>query len=141
MTTFIETIVAKDEYICTIGRLSQWPLFWLHFIGLLLLPLLGLGLLLWVIAYVRVTTTEFAVTDRRLVVKHGWIQRDITEISHQRIESILVHQSAVGRLLNFGTIRVMGTGRTEALLSGIAEPIAFRQALAEAVDASARDYD
>jgi uncharacterized membrane protein YdbT with pleckstrin-like domain len=138
MSTFIETIVAADEYVHTIGRLSQWPLFWLHFIGLLLLPLLGLGLILWIIAYVRVTTTEFAVTDRRLVVKQGWIQRDITEISLQRIESILVHQSAVGRLLNFGTIRVMGTGRTEALLSGIAEPIVFRQALATAVDASGR---
>jgi uncharacterized membrane protein YdbT with pleckstrin-like domain len=134
MPMFIESIVAPDEYVYTISRLSNWSLFWLYFIGLLLLPLFGLGLILWVMAYIRFTSTELAVTDRRVVLKRGWIGRDVTEVALSRIESTFVHQTPMGRILDYGDIRVAGTGHTDMRLGGVAAPLEFRQAITAALD-------
>jgi uncharacterized membrane protein YdbT with pleckstrin-like domain len=134
MPTFIESIVASDEYVYTVGRLSQWPIMWLYILGLLLVPVFGLGLLLWLVAYLKATTTEFAVTDRRVVLKQGWIERNVTELSLLRIESVMVYQSPIGRVLNFGDVSVIGTGHTVAMLKGVASPVALSQQLAKALE-------
>jgi uncharacterized membrane protein YdbT with pleckstrin-like domain len=133
MATFVESVVAPDEYLYLISRLSNWSLFWLYFLGLVLLPLFGLGLILWGIAYVRFTSTELAVTDKRIILKRGWIGRDVTEISLSRVESTFVHQTPSGRVLDYGDIRVAGTGQTELTLRGVSNPLEFRNAVAHAM--------
>jgi uncharacterized membrane protein YdbT with pleckstrin-like domain len=105
---------------------------------LFLLPLFGLGLILWLIAYIRFASTELAVTDRRVVLKRGWIGRDVTEVALSRIESTFVHQTPMGRILDYGDIRVAGTGHTDLRLGGVAAPLEFRQAITTALD-SMRD--
>jgi uncharacterized membrane protein YdbT with pleckstrin-like domain len=134
MPTYIESIVAPDEYVYTVGRLSQWTIVWLYVLGLLLVPLFGLGLLLWLVAYLKVTTTEFAITDRRVVLKQGWIERNVTELSLLRIESVVVYQSPMGRVFDFGDISVIGTGHTVAMLKGVASPVSLSQELARALE-------
>src|SRR6266481_8973866 len=55
--------------------------------------------------------TELAVTDRRVIYKRGFISRHTVEMNMDKIESVDVEQSLFGRMLNYGTIHVLGTGQ------------------------------
>jgi uncharacterized membrane protein YdbT with pleckstrin-like domain len=73
--------------------------------------------------------TEFAVTDRRVIYKCGFISRHTVEMNMDKIESVDVDQSLLGRLLNYGTIHVLGTGEGIESLRRIAAPLALRSAI------------
>jgi uncharacterized membrane protein YdbT with pleckstrin-like domain len=55
-------------------------------------------------------TSEFAVTNRRVIIKVGLIRRRTVELRLEKVESIGVDQSILGRILGYGTIIVHGTG-------------------------------
>ncbi len=74
-------------------------------------------------------STEFAVTDRRGIAKTGFIQRRSLEVMLNKVESIGVHQGLVGRLLDFGTIVVSGSGGTRQGFPNIARPLVLRRAI------------
>jgi uncharacterized membrane protein YdbT with pleckstrin-like domain len=74
-------------------------------------------------------TTEFAVTDRRVIYKRGFISRHTAEMNMDKIESVDVDQSLMGRMLNYGTIHVLGTGQGIESLPRIAAPLALRNAI------------
>ena len=134
MTSYIEEALVKDEKVVHIGHISLWSLWHLIALGVLLLPAFGIGLIFLVIAYVRYKSVELAVTTKRLIVKHGFVRRQTVEINLNRVESIQVEQGLLGRLFNFGTLIVAGTGTSHAPLTGIAEPMGFRKAFIEAQD-------
>jgi len=73
--------------------------------------------------------TEFAVTDRRVIYKCGFISRHTVEMNMDKIESVDVDQSLLGRMLNYGTIHVLGTGQGIESLPRIAAPLALRNAI------------
>ena len=73
--------------------------------------------------------TEFAVTDRRVIYKCGFISRHTVEMNMDKIESVDVDQSLLGRMLNYGTIHVLGTGEGIESLRRIAAPLALRSAI------------
>ncbi|MCH7992523.1 MAG: PH domain-containing protein, partial [Gemmatimonadetes bacterium] len=51
-------------------------------------------------AWVRYTSSEFAVTDRRVIIKVGLITRKKTmEMSLTKVESVQVDQTITGRML------------------------------------------
>ena len=134
MTSYIEEALVKDEKVVHIGHISLWSLWHLIAVGALLLPAFGIGLIFLVIAYVRYKSVELAVTTKRLIVKHNFVRRQTVEINLNRVESIQVEQGLLGRLFNFGTLIVAGTGTSHAPLTGIAEPMGFRKAFIEAQD-------
>jgi uncharacterized membrane protein YdbT with pleckstrin-like domain len=71
--------------------------------------------------------SEFAVTDKRVLVKTGILQRHTLETLLTKIENMSVDQSIPGRVLNYGTITVTGTGGTKEQFSRIAAPLEFRR--------------
>ena len=84
------------------------------------------GLILVVRAWFRRMTTEVAVTDRRIIFKRGFINRHTVEMHMDKVESVDVDQSILGRLFNYGDIIVHGTGETVEPLRAIDRPIEFR---------------
>jgi len=56
--------------------------------------------------YLREDFEEFAVTNRRIITKHGIIRRDVAFLPLERIETVNVRQSLLGRFLNYGTVVV-----------------------------------
>jgi hypothetical protein len=72
-------------------------------------------------------TAEFAVTNKRVLMKCGFIKRRSVEIMLTQVESIMVNQGILGRILDFGTIIVGGTGGTQDPFHNIAAPLEFRQ--------------
>jgi uncharacterized membrane protein YdbT with pleckstrin-like domain len=100
--------------------------FWIASAGLVVL---GLGVLMLLGAWIRQWASEFAVTDRRVIVKVGFISRRTIEINMSKVESIEVNQDIFGRLFNYGTILVIGTGGTKEPFALISDPLAFRRAV------------
>jgi uncharacterized membrane protein YdbT with pleckstrin-like domain len=74
-------------------------------------------------------TTETDVTDRRVVHKTGFIKRRTFEIALDKIESVDVEQTILGRIFNYGDVTIMGVGEGRQTISTIASPLAFRSAI------------
>ena len=74
-------------------------------------------------------TTETDVTNFRVVHKTGFVQRQTFEMSVDKVESVDVNQSILGRLLNYGDVTVLGVGEGGKTLDTIASPLAFRNAI------------
>jgi uncharacterized membrane protein YdbT with pleckstrin-like domain len=87
------------------------------------------GVLLAIAAWVKRFKTKIAVTDRRVIYKTGLIRRHTTEINMDKIESVDVDQSVLGRMFGYGTVTIRGTGEAVEPLRDIADPIAFRNAI------------
>ena len=80
-------------------------------------------------AWFRRFTTEIAVTDRRVILKHGFIRRQTVEMNMTKVESVDVDQSILGRIFDYGNILVRGTGAGLEPLHMISRPLAFRNAV------------
>jgi uncharacterized membrane protein YdbT with pleckstrin-like domain len=93
------------------------------------LLVLVLGALVLLGTWVRQMASEFAVTNRRVVIKTGWISRRTIELNMSKVESVEVTQGLAARLLNYGTILVIGTGGTKEPFDLIADPLGFRRAV------------
>jgi uncharacterized membrane protein YdbT with pleckstrin-like domain len=77
-------------------------------------------------AWFRRWTTEIDVTDRRIVFKRGFIRRHTVEMNMDKVESVDVDQSILGRIFDFGDIVVRGTGVGIEPLHNIQAPLQFR---------------
>ena len=135
MATYIDQILIDGEQVIYRARLSLWSQFVLLALGAILLPAFGLGLILWLWAWLVCKTTELAITNKRIVSKSGIIRRSTMELRLDKIESIKVDQGLVGRLLNFGSITISGTGGDKTPLESIADPLQFQKHFMSAVDA------
>ncbi|MGI8437597.1 MAG: PH domain-containing protein [Chthoniobacterales bacterium] len=71
-------------------------------------------------------SNEIVLTDRRMLMKTGVIHRQTAEMFVSKIESIGVEQTFLGRMFDFGTVRIRGTGGFEEAFDCIAHPIPFR---------------
>jgi uncharacterized membrane protein YdbT with pleckstrin-like domain len=93
----------------------------------------GLGTLLLVLALmvagasaIRIQTSEFAVTNKRVLIKTGLLSRRSIELNINKVESLQVEQDLGGRILDYGTLVVAGSGGTHERFTNIADPLAFR---------------
>lgn len=97
-------------------------------------PLLILaGLVMGVLAFIDVKTSEFGITNKRVIVKVGFIRRKSIEVLLTKVEGIDVDQSILGRVLDFGTIVVSGTGGTKDPFKNIASPMELRRRAQEQI--------
>jgi uncharacterized membrane protein YdbT with pleckstrin-like domain len=71
-------------------------------------------------------TNEIVVTDRRVIYAHGFIQRHTVEVHMDKIESVDVDQTVMGRILDYGDVTIRGTGTTLEPIREVDRPIAFR---------------
>jgi uncharacterized membrane protein YdbT with pleckstrin-like domain len=77
-------------------------------------------------AFIRRTTTELAVTDHRVIYKSGLLSRHTIEMNRDKVESVDVDQSLLGRIFGYGTVVVRGTGGSLEPIRNIGDPLTFR---------------
>jgi uncharacterized membrane protein YdbT with pleckstrin-like domain len=117
-----------------------WPIV-LAIVGLFMLlgvPALGLivlalAALLGATVFVTVYNAEFAVTNKRVIMKTGWLNRRSLELLLSKIESIAVDQGFAGKLWGYGTIILSGTGGSHEPFQNIADPFEFRKQVQEQI--------
>ena len=92
------------------------------------------GTLLLLQALAKYLSTELAVTDKRIIAKFGLVRLKTWQMSHNRVESITVNQGIPGRIFNFGTISIYGTGAGMSPIPKVHDPLGFKRAQNEAMD-------
>lgn len=114
------------------------PLGWIAYAGtwnvFAWIPL-GIALLWLIAAFIRRQTSEFVVTNKRVLMKIGVFTVRSIELLLSKVEAIAVHQSLTGRVLGYGDIVLTGSGGTKEPFSTIQSPLAFRNAVQAASDA------
>jgi hypothetical protein len=80
-------------------------------------------------AILAVKTSELVITDRRVLIKVGFIQRQTFEMFISKIESVAVVQGMIGRMLDYGTVEIRGTGGSFESFATITAPLQFRDAI------------
>jgi uncharacterized membrane protein YdbT with pleckstrin-like domain len=153
---YIEDNLLPDEIIIAKAKI-HWAIFiypiFIFVFGLLLVPIIritpepgltysafalfimifitwiipALGLFVLIVACFSYITTEFALTDRRIIAKVGILNQHSIEVMINKIESIRVSQPILGRILNYGTIIVIGSGGTHQRFKNISQPMQLRQ--------------
>lgn len=89
--------------------------------------LVGLALILALPPTVRYLSSDFAVTDKRVLARRGLVRRDSLETLLSKIEGIDVEQNLWGRILGYGTVTITGTGGTHESMPCIPRPLEFRR--------------
>jgi uncharacterized membrane protein YdbT with pleckstrin-like domain len=102
--------------------------------------LVGGGVIMLGHAYLRLISTELAITNRRVIAKTGFISRNTFEIMLNRVEGANIDQSVWGRLFNFGSIFVHGTGGGITPIDFISDPLNFKKQLMTWVERNQPTY-
>ena len=79
-------------------------------------------------------SSEYGITNKRVVMKTGWIRRHSLEIMVEKVEGVLVDQSVMGRVLGYGIITIIGTGGTKDRFTYIPDPLSFRKVVQQQID-------
>lgn len=136
MASYIEGALIKDEKVIYTGHTSPWSMAPLIILGLFFVAFFGIGLIFWIIAFIRYKTTELAITNKRVIAKFGFIGRQTIELNTSKVESIQVRQGILGRVFNYGTLVISGAGNPQAPIPGISDPMSFRRAFMEFQDSA-----
>jgi len=105
---------------------------WAIFGGILVL----MGAVSVIAAILKRNATEMAVTNRRILIKTGILSQRSIELLLSRVESIVINESFLGRILGYGSVVVRGTGGTPESFDYIARPKGFRRCVQEQIEAT-----
>jgi membrane protein YdbS with pleckstrin-like domain len=95
--------------------------------GMAGVALIIIGNIILAIAVVRRNATEMAVTNKRIIIKVGFLTKRTVELFLSKVESVGVEQTLLGRMMGYGGITVRGTGGTNEPFSHVANPLEFRR--------------
>ena len=70
-------------------------------------------------------SSEFGVTNKRVIIKVGFIRRRTLELLLRHVEAISVDQSVAGRMLNYGALTLTGTGGVKESIDKVSSPLEF----------------
>ncbi|PID77543.1 MAG: hypothetical protein CSB24_00880 [Deltaproteobacteria bacterium] len=120
MGKYVDNNLIKNEQV-----VYETKLHWILFCHLKAL------LSLFIIPAIDRATSEFVITNRRVVIKVGWFNHDAFEMNLSKIESVNVSQSLLGRILGYGTIIIIGTGGSKEMFHNISRPKDFKRKFME----------
>jgi uncharacterized membrane protein YdbT with pleckstrin-like domain len=125
---YIDESLADGE---TIIQRGKWPgVFWFGaWAALILLGIILVGVFIFVTAAIKMKTTDFAVTNRRVILKRGWLNRHTQELAVESVEGVSLDQSIIARIFGYGRVVVTGTGDAVIVFPPMAHPVAFRRAI------------
>jgi uncharacterized membrane protein YdbT with pleckstrin-like domain len=157
--SYVKSVLQPGERVKMLGRLHwivYWPAFLFLVAAIAIVPLAGpvgpvasyasgasalLAIYFFLRGWFIRWITEIAVTDRRIIYKRGFITRHTEEMNMDKVTSVDVDQSILGRILDYGTVHVIGVGGAVVAdhenrphdgiehLHRIAEPLALRNAI------------
>jgi len=144
MNSFIEGSLLPNETIISITK-KHWGIIikslFFVFIGIVLLIctsntiffiiisflVLLYGIFSAIKAWLTKITTEYALTNIRIICKLGILKTVSRGINLDMIESIGIIQSFLGRILNYGTLVIRAKGSTVNRYNYIENPLEYKK--------------
>ena len=114
MANYIDSNLTTNERIIKSAKVSWWSQWVMILLGILTISFM-IGIVFFAIAIIRVMTTELALTNKRVIAKTG----------------LIISQGIIGRIFNYGTVIVSGTGGIRTPIPFITEPTEFRRVVNE----------
>ena len=81
--------------------------------------------------HLKIICTEYAVTTKRVIFKEGIIARRTEEQLLTKVETVEVNQGIIGRLFDFGNVKVTGTGNSEVIFKHVDAPLEVKKKIEE----------
>ena len=69
--------------------------------------------------------SEFGVTNKRVLMKRGYLPRKLVECRLEQVKEVQVTQSALGKKIGYGTVIVRGTDGSRTAFASLHQPVAF----------------
>ncbi|MFK4490212.1 PH domain-containing protein [Bradyrhizobium sp. USDA 336] len=127
---YFPAIVAWIVALALLVLSRQMTVDWLFLLCLGAAGLAALAALYWTVkGWFHRFTTETDVTNLRVVHKTGFIKRRTFEMALDKVESVDVDQTILGRILNYGDVTIRGVGEGIETIKTIASPLAFRSSI------------
>lgn len=94
------------------------------FIGNCLLSLVGVGLIIFLVWWLKCKGTTLTVTSDRVRLRKGILSKSVTEVWHRDVRNVQLNQTFFQRIFDVGTIGVSSAGQSgvEIAVSGIPDP-------------------
>ena len=87
----------------------------------------GLAVLFALYEMLRLRFIEQGVTNKRVIFKRGIIGRHTEEMKLTSVETVEIRQGILGRIFNFGTVKVTGRGISDVVFQGIDDPMSVKR--------------
>ncbi|MDD4995897.1 MAG: PH domain-containing protein [Patescibacteria group bacterium] len=144
--SYLENSLIDDEQLIYRARL-HWIIFLLPAVFSLIVfmlfitddisnnetSLLFAVIVLWLYSFIYFKTSEFGITNKRVLFKTGFIRRNSLEFFLTQVEAIEINQGIFGRLLNYGAVIVKGSGGSANSFFRIDNPLEFRKKTQEQI--------
>ncbi len=128
---YVQDNLLNDESVVYATRVAWGSYYKRILIVVILAPVtFGLSLLVLIDTWIVIATSEIAITNKRVIVKLGFIRRNTFEIMLSKTESIQVNQEIMGRILNYGDLVISSAGE-KIPISNVKGPLEFRKNLVE----------
>ncbi len=130
--SYIEKHLLSDENIIFTTNVS-WVIFLkvLLYTFIALIVNLKLAIAVFIILMIpnllNYIFSEFATTNKRVVIKTGILARNTFEINKNHLESVIIDQSFIGRIFNYGTVIIIGTGGSKEIFTMVSKPLLLRK--------------
>lgn len=92
------------------------------------------GLIHFLKAYIIHRCSEYGITNKRILMKTGWFQRNSLELFLDKIEAVHIDQTITGRILGYGTVIIIGTGGSRDPFLNVPRPLHFRHVTQQEID-------
>nr|CBA28277.1 hypothetical protein Csp_A06460 [Curvibacter putative symbiont of Hydra magnipapillata] len=102
-------------------------------ISVSLWPVFITGIFLLIQNWLNTSSTELAITNKRIIAKIGCLHRKTAEVTLNRVECIHIFQSRLGRVFNFGTVLIEGRESENIVISKVCTPFQFKNFVSEAI--------
>ncbi len=93
----------------------------------------GIALIYWLYAWLEYRFSDFAVTNKRIMMREGFFYRHTREMRLNTISQVDVDQSLLGQLLDYGILSINAFGAYDSFTL-IAKPYAFQKCINEQID-------
>ncbi len=109
-------------------------------LGTLLLCLVGVGLVIIAIRWFQNIATQYELTDQRLIIRTGILNKKIDEIELYRVKDVTVAYSLINQWADIGAITISSSDPTtqggSIVLRDIPRARAIREEMRKLVDAA-----
>ncbi|USZ73540.1 PH domain-containing protein [Natronosalvus halobius] len=118
-------VLESDEEILWSGEPELFGYAWLFAMGIVLIPMFGIGFVIIALTYLSLKNTAYVITTESVFKKTGILSRKITDIGHENIQDTGYKQGIVGRYYEFGTVQISTAGGSgvEMSLAYVPDPL------------------
>ena len=129
VTRLALAIVIAIVVVAKVDTTSHWD----NYVGI---ALIGVAVLNLLVVYIKWRTTDFVLTNDRLVTRRGIFSRDSREIPLDRIMDLSCHQSLFERVIGAGDLMIESGGeRGQEVFANFGNPFELQNAVHRAIEA------